>query len=57
MAYTSLPLTDPQRRRKPDARDSKLAAVGEKDAKHEDLEQMFLRVLKKDLEEFAGPRA
>ena len=57
MAYKPLPLTDPQRRHKPDAKNSKLAAVGEKDAKHEDLEQMFLRVLKKGLEEFAGPRA
>ena len=57
MAYKPLPLTDPQRRHKPDAKDSKLAAVGEKDAKHEDLEQMFLRVLKKGLEEFAGSRA
>ena len=40
-----------------DAKDSKLAEVGEKDAKHADLEQMFLRVLKKGLEEFIGPRA
>ena len=57
MAYKPLPLTDPHRRHKLDAKYSKLAAVGEKDAKHEDLEQMFLRVLKKGLEEFAGPRA
>ena len=46
MANRLLPLTDSQKRHKPDAKDSKVAAVGEKDSKYEDLEQMLRHVLK-----------
>ena len=57
MAYKPLPLTDSQKRHKPDAKDSKVAAVGEKDSKYEDLEQMLRRVLKQSLSEIGGPGA
>ena len=56
MAYKSLPFTDPQRRHKSDAKDSKLAVVREKDFKHEGLEQMLWRVLKHSLLEMVGSR-
>ena len=54
MAYKSLPLTAPPRRSKP-SKDSKVAAVGEKDTKLENLEQMLRRVLKQSLFELGGP--
>ena len=56
MAYKLLLLTDPQRRLKPDFKDSKLATVGKKDSKYEDLEQMLQHAMKHSLSELAGPR-
>ena len=44
MAYKPLPLTDSQKRYKPDAKDSKVTAVGEKDSLYEDLEHMLLQL-------------
>ena len=57
MAYKPLPLADSQKRQKTDAKDSKVAAVGEKDSKYEDLEQMLRRVLKQSLFEMGRPGA
>ena len=57
MAYKPFPLTDSQKKPKSDAKDSKVAAVGGKDTKYEDLEQMLRRVLKQSLSELGSPRA
>ena len=56
MAYNPLQSTELPRRHKPDAKESKMSAVGEKDTKYEDLEAMLRRVLKQSLSEFASPR-
>ena len=55
IAYKPLPLTDSQKRHKLDAKDRKVATVGKKDFKYENLEQMLRRVLKQSLSQMGGP--
>ena len=57
MAYNPLQPTELPRRHKPDAKESKVSAVGEKDTKYEDLEAMLRRVLKQSLSELGSPGA
>ena len=54
MAYKPSPLTDAQKRQKVDAKESKVSAVGEKDPKYENLEDLLRRVLKQSLSEMGS---
>ena len=55
MAYKPSSMADARKRHKSDARESKVSAVGEKDAKQESLEEMLRRVLKQSLSEIRSP--
>ena len=57
MAYKPLPLTDPQKWHKLNAKESKVSAVEGKDPKHENMEELIRRVLKQSLSEMASPGA
>ena len=55
MAYKSSPLTDTQKRQKVVAKESKMSAVGEKDHKYENLEELLRCVLKQSFSETGSP--